>query len=430
MILKNFKNIFIQLNFLFLFLACRLKSPYLCALSWQISIFFLNLRNRSKYKKKILVLFKSFGAEDIETLKKNKNNDYKFLYMQRRNVKIIFDYFFSKINHDLTDDKYFSDDRLVQITKVEYRNFLKNTLQIFNKKSNFLAIVSFNYRYRAEKELHYICKPLNIKFIVCHKESLDLNDDHPKTDLYIDMNSKNGKYNGDYMTVYTENFKNLLVKTSIIEADKIYVIGMPRADYYYNRSDVSKKHILYLLPSWIAPKFLDKEFNIKDYSNAVTKLILEFAIKNPNEKIIIKTKVFKKEQDFLNEAIMKNKLNNVILQKGGNSANLIKDAKLVIGFQTTALIEALILRKTIIVPYFNINNSDKLKRFTLKLENLTYYAYDELSMMNYLNKFLLSNLDPLNVKNEEIDDIIDHYLGNTDGKSSERLLNFFNKVLN
>ena len=230
MILKNFKNIFIQLNFLFLFLACRLKSPYLCALSWQISIFFLNLRNRSKYKKKILVLFKSFGAEDIETLKKNKNNDYKFLYMQRRNVKIIFDYFFSKINHDLTDDKYFSDDRLVQITKVEYRNFLKNTLQIFNKKSNFLAIVSFNYRYRAEKELHYICKPLNIKFIVCHKESLDLNDDHPKTDLYIDMNSKNGKYNGDYMTVYTENFKNLLVKTSIIEADKIYVIGMPRAD--------------------------------------------------------------------------------------------------------------------------------------------------------------------------------------------------------
>ena len=59
---------------------------------------------------------------------------------------------------------------------------------------------------------------------------------------------------------------------------------------------------------------------------------------------------------------MKSK-NLVPWNKGGveitdeHRLNLIKDAKLVIGFQTTALIEALILRKTIIVPYFNINNS-------------------------------------------------------------------------
>ena len=67
------------------------------------------------------------------------------------------------------------------------------------------------------------------------------------------------------------------------------------------------------------------------------------------------------EQIILSKIIDKNKLENVILRRGGNAVELIKDSKLIIGFQSTGLIEALILRKPIIVPYFNFSTSDKFK---------------------------------------------------------------------
>ena len=34
------------------------------------------------------------------------------------------------------------------------------------------------------------------------------------------------------MTVYTEDYKNLLVQSGICSSDKISVIGMPRADFF------------------------------------------------------------------------------------------------------------------------------------------------------------------------------------------------------
>ena len=62
---------------------------------------------------------------------------------------------------------------------------------------------------------------------------------------------------------------------------------------------------------------------------------------------------------------MNNKnLKNVSIKEFGNIASLIKDSKVVIGFQSSALIESLILKKPIIVPYFNVNNSEKFKRCT------------------------------------------------------------------
>jgi hypothetical protein len=429
-LIKKLYNLANFVNEIFLVISCKINSPYLTSVSWNISLFLLNFKNTSISKKKVLVLYKSFGSDDIEILKKNKKNEFNFFYFPRKNIKIVFNKFFSKIKHDLTDDKYFSEDKTINSAKIEYRNFLKKTVEIFNKKNNFLAVISFNFRYRADKELHLACKLLNIKFIVCQKESLHYNDQSALTDSYIDINSKNGRYNGDYMTVYTEGYKNVLVKASILDSNKIYVVGMPRADYYYKQLDISRKHILYLLPSWKPPKFLEEEFDLKNYSNSITKLLLEFAKKNRCEKIIIKTKMSNEEQIILSKILEKNKLDNVILEKGGNAADLIKDSKLIIGFQSTGLIEAIILRKPIIVPYFNISSSDKFKKCTLRLEDFAYYAYDETSMINYLNKFCSNQLDFPDAKNKKINNIINHYIGNKDGESSRRLLNTFNTIIN
>ena len=72
-------------------------------------------------------------------------------------------------------------------------------------------------------------------------------------DSYIKINSKNGKFNGHYMTVYTEDYKNLLVQSGICSSDKISVIGMPRADFYFRKDNEAKNHILFLIPTLRQP---------------------------------------------------------------------------------------------------------------------------------------------------------------------------------
>ena len=432
MFIQKIKKLAIKLNEFFLYLACNLNSPYLCAFAWQIDLILINFKNSSNLKKKILVLYKSFGSTDLDAIKNNNINEYNFLYLSRKSIKIIFNSFFSRIDHGLTDDIYFSKNANVIEAKRNYRKFLEKTLKIFNKKNNFLAIISYNYRYRHEKELHAACKPLNIKFIVCQKESLHYGDDSKVTKLYLETNSKNGKYEGDYMFVYTEGFKKIMISSSISDQSKIIVTGMPRADYYYGNLKLSKKHILYLLPAWRPPLSLENEFLLdqKKYTQQITKIILNFAESNPNEKIIIKTKMKKNNLIFLDDLINHRKLKNVFVIKSGYVGALIKDAKVVVGFQSSALIESLILKKPIIVPYFNINRSKEFEKCTLNLKECSYYVYNEAAMKELLKDICDNKIGFPIIDDNKIKNIINHYIGNADGKSSSRLLKALNKIFN
>ena len=137
MFLKRIKKITIKLNEIFLSTACKLNSPSLCAFFWQIDLFLINFKNTSNLKKKILVLYKSFGSIDLDSLRNNENNEYNFLYLSRKSIKIIFSSFFSNIDHGLTDDIYYSKNTSVIEAKKKYRKFLEETLKIFNKKIIF-----------------------------------------------------------------------------------------------------------------------------------------------------------------------------------------------------------------------------------------------------------------------------------------------------
>ena len=117
------------------------------------------------------------------------------------------------------------------------------------------------------------------------------------------------------------------------------------------------------MPFWKPPQILESEisFNLEEYSKNITDVILDFAQKNPQENIVIKTKMFDRTDSSLDLIIKQKKIKNIILKKGGSSENLIKDAKVVVGFQSSGLIEALILRKPIIIPLFDLNFDQTFK---------------------------------------------------------------------
>ena len=93
------------------------------------------------------------------------------------------------------------------------------------------------------------------------------------------------------------------------------------------------------------------------------------------------------------------------------------------------MIEALILRKPIIVPFFDLNLNQTFKECTLKLDEISYYAHDRISMMRYLEDICEKKIDFPKVASIKVNNIINHYIGNNDGNSSDKLLNVFNKIL-
>ena len=65
-----------------------------------------------------------------------------------------------------------------------------------------------------------------------------------------------------------------------------------------------------------------------------------------------------------------------------------------------------------------------------RLDNIAHYAYNREFMLLHLNKVCNNSISFSKNQIKKIDDIIKHYIGNNDGKSSDKLLDFLNKTLN
>ena len=77
------------------------------------------------------------------------------------------------------------------------------------------------------------------------KRVLHYNDNNAITKLYIETNSKNGEFKGHYFTVYTQKYKDVLVSASISRPENIFVVGMPRADFYFTDLKPEKTYSLF-----------------------------------------------------------------------------------------------------------------------------------------------------------------------------------------
>lgn len=433
-------DVFDFLNLLFTKFGAFTKSPSICAISWNISLFRFNLKTRIK-KKNILVLYRSFGIEDFTYLSEKEKKKISIFIFPRKQIKIIFEVFFKGTNHHLNDNNYTTNNKQLENTKLLYRKFLIKILKKVNKDYNFSSIVSFNFRYYAERELHYAASTNFIKFICLHKESLIF---PGEISSYKKVLKNYGKYGGKNILVYNDYFNKVISSAGIINKKRIQTIGMPRADFYFksnNSTYKKKKNFLILLINtkrnikWLNKidkrqiKIDKKKIIWDNLSKIMIRNVLKFAQTNPNINFIFKSKSKIVDKNFLKKVgldqIYKNqKLSNCKLVFKDNTTQLIKESDLIIGFNSTALIESLLANKQVIVPKFFINDQSIIKNFTLNLNNLAYNANTEKEFQILMNKAKFNKLKKPNSRKYKVKKVAKFYLGNTDGKSTKRLLNY------
>tara|TARA_B100001057_G_scaffold500491_1_gene615869 strand:+ start:16329 stop:17666 length:1338 start_codon:yes stop_codon:yes gene_type:complete len=423
-----------------------LKFDFIASLILCISIKKYNIINKKNNKTNILFFFKTAGIDDLKTtFTKFDNHKFNFYYLPRKYFRIIYDYYLGYTNLHDYDYKIEKNDHKKSLAGYNLR--ITNYIKIINKLYNFKCFISFNPFYRSDREIQKICSKFNIKFIALHKEGVG----SPVEDKILRYLYKNKieKFNGDYISVYSENEKDLMMSSKFAKNSQVEVVGSPRCDLSYDLRKIKPQNntILYYMIERDRgiPWYFFSNYNNKNKNKILNEIginrsvltanwdelakktliyCLHYARRNKEIKLIIKGK----QSAHTNKDLPKKLPENVVYIQDGAGHHLLRNAKTVIAFNTTAVLEAMLANRNIIIPYFGNKNLSKKKNFVINFNNKKYAVYSKHEFFRKLNLFLkkkyaFKKMSYLEKK------ILNKFVGNSDGKSSFRLFNFLTKKI-
>ena len=390
---------------------------------------------KKKIKFKIIILSKSGGIDDIIESQKNYNNNFLYLSCPRIFIKSIFNTIFDDGEYH-SSKKFYTKQRKTKRDK--YKIFLINFLKVLKKKYNVNAFIGFNFEFKEEIELSAACKELKIPYFLLYKESVLTKIES----IYLKyvLRKLKEKFNGHKIAVYSNYAKKIFIDTNFVDKKNIEVVGCPRLKKSYSyKKKIPKNQILYYaienkrgLPDPFI-KYYGNEFfkNLKEHKKfnvnynwnnlhiKTLKILKKFALKNPNISIIIKIKTGQSQnrKEYLNLP------NNIKLQYYGTGHQLLENSKVVIAWNTTAILEGIAANRFILIPYFHKKNNyiKENNELVLNLKNENY-GYSENDFYKKLDIFMDKKYKKKKINNNLSS--LKYHLGNEDNKADLRLNKF------
>ena len=424
--------------------AVKLNLPFISAIC-----FFFNLRtwkkiNYSKLiRKKVIVLYRHDGLADLTEAYLNKQSNIKYLILPRIILKDLFNHF---LRNQVNDYCYIDiKDEEIRINKLKYYTYLKNLLFALKKMIKVDAILAFNIFYYAEREFQKAAKDLKIRYLVIMKEGISTKS-RDKQLVWL-LKNLSDIYYGDYVVTYNKNRMRVLVDSGTVKKNKVKTIGVSRYDKILKYSEnLKNRNTLVYYSIREGAGFFDtsgeppnkyrslyrkipkhKFITKKKFNNILNKnekimisILADFAEKNKNFNVIVKYKTG--DGNFYHKP--KKTPTNLKFIHGGSGYELLRDCKLAIGFNSSALIEAVLASCKVLVVSFNINQS-KFKDSLLEYGGYAKYILNESKMKKQIQDIML-NSKLVKIKKPFNKKFINQ-AGYLDGKSGNRLIKFLNE---
>ena len=297
------------------------------------------------------------------------------------------------------------------------------------------CILTANYNYNWQQELLKSCISNNIYAVILFKEGISplylKGIDPENSTIKLIKNFTNNFFIGSKLLVYNERTKLAFVKSKIKGLDKniIEVVGIPRFDRYFKMEYEGKKIVFFSF------NLLDKTNHLKlnnSQRKILTKIQDDFHInflkvvqKFPNTHFVIKTKSNYRHLNYINNLIRnfnKKAFQNLEVSNTENVYNLIAEAKIVIGYNSTTLLEALYAGRPVITP--KIDNNILIDMFKNN-QNIIYTANtcDDISK-------LLKNINNKYEMGEEIFNFLKDRVYIPDGNAVKRVEISLQKLIN
>lgn len=423
-------------------IGCRRRSAVIVALSWSLATLPLEPprfgrrgcgeRTRSGCRAgrgpRLIVLHKAGGTEDIlaAAAARTPEETLRLATLPRNHVKAVFRALVGEQFPTLTDFDYRAHDPEVQSDKDRYRDFLERVVRFYARLMNVGGFTTAAYNYRAERELAAASSAAGVPFIAIQKESVR----SPTQRQWFTLAYRDliGPFGGSAVAVYSEEDRASLIAGDVADARDIVVVGCPRIDVLHQLR--TTREVSHAPPE--APVVL---FSVDSNSGAWTPLDGRRPIPGPRwerlasatemafvaaarehreRPFVIKTKIGMEAQQLgrLPEALPE----NLRIVSGGLATGLLKSAAVVVGFNSTTLLESLAAGIPTVMPRFE--EARDAGGWVFALEGAVQVVEDPRELPGAVTRALSNGFcRELTCTTREV---LERYVGNADGGASRR----------
>ena len=403
----------------------------------------VNKKKKNKNILTILVLNSIRWQKDIEIL--NNDDRIRILIFPTQLHNTFGRLFFGSLQGKILNGTWWEGEHKKEFEKLNnrYVNYLIHFLPALKFFKKFDVISTCTFYYLRDKPWQEACDQIScVKYIALHKEN-------QKDDSIMDSSIKEYKkkkisYKRSYIFVYNRKEKGCIEKSLSCDPKRIIIVGCMRMDNLIKKAKeykFDKRNNAITLFSFRHTFggmrfFHDGEggFSISrkngcvNYFDNVHGNLAKYAIENPEVPVYIKLKwenagwfenvanaVNKKTGKFINE------IPNLYVSSHFNPQELIDKSRVIIGINSTALIESRILGKEVLIPLFD----EPLEKYYEKHVYFKKYFKREFNLIKDEDHFL-KDLDYLYKNTGSLrkvgKELVEEFLGFFDSKSKDRVI--------
>lgn len=257
------------------------------------------------------------------------------------------------------------DKRLI-LAKETLRKVLLRLLRELQKEIPGVVFLAPSDQFYWIREFVMACREVGFPFFILDKEGTI--SPHDFRALPLDIKTYMPLI-ADYFLVWSERQAQFHLNAGG-DKDKIYIVGQPRSDFWFHNDlwaekekffkelgiNSNNKTVLFfdfMNNNYIRDEYFKKGFNWDDFLLDIHSVLFVLAEKHKDINFIFKTHPQAQNTNEIRTKIKKSGLKNVFLVTGAKaSTNLIINSDLVIGFVTTALLDAMLTDKPIIYTFW------------------------------------------------------------------------------
>ncbi len=401
--------------------------------------------NKNGKGKTLLVIYDDRFIGEIDTIL--NYGDYKLINISGGLVNAINDYYLR--GHKADSFNYYNNSIMPFIKRKRLRRFYRHFITHLKKDFPFDLAIQPGFNYTNTFEIVEALHQKGEKVLCLQKENLMISAPSKAAVLLKRLVSMK-QFSASHYVVHNELMKEAFIKSGMCTTSQITSIGCIRMDSLFNKlRSTNQTQIVRSRPRVILFSFLptvglisagishkDRKKGFFEFFYSVHKTVLSLA-ETRDIDIVVKTKWdgwWTNELDsIINEVLSESRRSRVIVETYTNSHDLILNSDLIVGFGSTTLLESMITGNIPIMPvYAEVNEERKNKFVNFITEDVFLRPQSEEELrglcQKILNKEYVKEYNETNkVKNLEI---YQKYLGEFDGKNTQRLCEFIEKLVN
>ncbi|MDO8470761.1 MAG: hypothetical protein Q7S63_02170 [bacterium] len=441
LIFRILKQFVVRPLYFLAFIGARVRSPFLVAVSWYLLTVRTRTYGTSKNKRRLLALPKSGGPEDLyASLETMEDCNIEVWTLVRKAVgEVMYAFLPQSIT---TDYVYASSDSKVELAKKRYRDFLKAIWRYYGAWKRISAVIGFSIFYSSEREFAVAVEELGTPFIILFKEGAKSVAEHKRDEKIYQFRLGS---TGRAISVYNQEERDVIVHSGFAREDQVVITGCPRIDslhalrrsgnkgaeqglvVFFSFSPAIGVGLPWVEDEWwgnaLSPP-VPKPFTWEELGRSTHLALVELARKRPDLQVIIKVKVGKENEDFIDAVLPSSLPSNLKVIKRGLGESLVPRASVIVGFNSTAVLSAIAAGKPVIVPRFGEALLPGAEHCMFEYGEAVSWAHSQEELVRLVEDAATNPKKPATDLSPASKRALERYVGNPDGKAGERMAAF------